>query len=205
MNTSTNTALHRLLRQFTLGSGPLKRGSDRLQVAGRLVVLLALLVAPPLAVAAMAVVTAQLEALAVAEASERTHVDAVLLEDAPEAPQAAGSGEGSEERVTVPARAVWPVQGKAERQGLVLVRPGTAAGTTVPVWVHREGHITRAPMDRGRIDGSARAVGALFLFGVPVVTWTLYALLCAALDAHRERRWAQGWAAVEPDWATRML
>lgn len=205
MNTSTNTALHRLLRQFTLGSGPLKRGSDRLQVAGRLVVLLALLVAPPLAVAAMAVVTAQLEAVAVAEASERTHVDAVLLEDAPEAPPAAGSGEGSEERVTVPARAVWPVQGRGEREGLVLVRPGTAAGTTVPVWVHREGHITRAPMDRGRIDGSARAVGALFLLGVPLVTWTLYALLCAALDAHRERRWAQGWAAVEPDWATRML
>ena len=205
MNTSTDTALHRLLRQFTLGSGPLKRGSDRLQVAARLVVVFALLVAPPLAVAAMAVVTTQLEALAVAEASERTHVDAVLLEDAPEAPPAAGSGEGGGERVTVPVRAVWPIQGGAERQGLVPVRPGTAAGTTVPVWVHREGHITRAPMDRGRIDGSARAIGALFFLGVPLVTWTLYALLCAALDAHRERRWAQGWAAVEPDWATRML
>ena len=72
MNTSTDTALHRSLRWFTLGSGPLKRGSDRLQVAGRLVVVLALLVAPPLAVAAMAVTTAQLETLAAAEAAERT-------------------------------------------------------------------------------------------------------------------------------------
>src|SRR3712207_1906508 len=187
MNTSTDNALHRSLRQFTLGSGPLKRSSDRLQVAGRLVVLLALLIAPPLAVAAMAVTTAQLEALAAAEAAERTHVDAVVLEDAPEAPPAAGTGDAGEERVTVPARALWPVQGGAERQGLVPVRPGTAAGTTVPVWVHREGHLTRAPMDRSRIDGSARAIGALFLFGVPLVTWTLYALLCAALDAHRER------------------
>ena len=60
-------------------------------------------------------------------------------------------------------------------------------------------------MERGRIDGSARGIGLLFFLGVPLVTWTLYALLCAALDAHRERRWAQGWAAVEPDWATRML
>src|SRR3712207_8827777 len=96
MNTSTDTALHRSLRWFALGSGPLKRGSDRLQVAGRLVVVLALLVAPPLAGAAMAVVTAQLEGLGAAEASERTYADAGPLEDAPEAPRAGGSGEGRE-------------------------------------------------------------------------------------------------------------
>ena len=205
MSTPTDTALRRSLRWFTLGSGPLKRGSDRLQVAGRLVVVLALLVAPPLAVAGTAVTTAQLEALAAEEAAERTHVDAVLLEDAPEAPQAAGTGDSGEERVTVPARAVWPVQGGTEREGVVLVRPGTAAGTTVPVWVHRDGHLTHAPMDRSRIDGSAMTVGAVVFLGIPLATWTLYALLCVALDAHRERRWAQGWAAVEPEWVTRLL
>ncbi|MGY1643589.1 hypothetical protein ACI782_20985 [Geodermatophilus sp. SYSU D00703] len=205
MSTPTDTALRRSVRWFTLGSGPLKRGSDRLQVAGRLVVVLALLVAPPLAVAASAVTTGQLEALAAEEAAERTHVDAVLLEDAPEAPQAAGAGYGGEDPVTVPAPAVWPVPGGTERQGVVLVRPGVTAGTTVPVWVHRDGHITRAPMDRSRIDSSAMSIGAVFFFGIPLATWTLYALLCAALDAHRDRRWARGWAAVEPDWATRLL
>jgi hypothetical protein len=206
MSTPTDTALRRSLRWFTLGSGPLKRGSDRLQVAGRVVVVLALLVAPPLAVAATTVTTARLEALAAEEAAERTHVDAVLLEDAPEVAQAAGAGYGGEERVAVPARAVWPVPGGTERQGAVLVRPGTAAGTTVPVWVHRDdGHVTRAPMERSRVDSSAMTIGALFFLGIPLVTWTVYALLCAALDAHRERRWAQGWAAVEPDWATRLL
>jgi hypothetical protein len=176
-------------------------------VAGRLVVLLALLVAPPLAVAATTVATAQLEALAAEQAAERTHVDAVLLEDAPEAPRATGTGGGGgggEARVIVPARAVWPVQGGAERQGVVLVRPGTAAGTTVPVWVDRDGHMSLAPMDRGRIDSSAMTIGAVFLLEVPLGAWTLYAILCAALDAHRGRRWAQGWAAVEPDWVTRL-
>ena len=202
MRTSTDTALRRSLRWFTLGSGPLKRGSDRLQVAGRLVVVLALLAAPPLAVAATTVTTAQLEALAEEEAAERSRVDAVLLEDAPEA---AGSGYGGQEPVKVPTRAVWPVPGGAERQGVVLVRPHTAAGTTVPVWVHRDGHITRAPMARSRIDSSAMTMGAVYFLGIPLATWTLYALLCAALDAHRERRWAQGWAAVGPESATRLL
>ena len=202
MTTPTDTALRRSLRWFTLGSGPLKRGSDRLQVAGRLVVVLALLAASPLAVAATTVTTARFEARAEAGAAERSRVDAVLLEDAPEA---AGSGYGDQEPVNVPARAVWPVPGGAERQGVVLVRPHTAAGTAVPVWVNRDGNVTSAPLDRSRTDSSAMTVGAVVLLGVPLVTWTLYALLCAALDAHRERRWAQGWAAVEPEWVSRLL
>ena len=202
MTTPTDTALRRSLRWFTLGSGPLKRGSDRLQVAGRLVVVLALLAASPLAVAATTVTTARFEARAEAGAAERSRVDAVLLEDAPEA---AGSGYGDQEPVNVPARAVWPVPGGAERQGVVLVRHHTAAGTAVPVWVNRDGNVTSAPLDRSRADSSAMTIGAVILLGVPLVTWTLYALLCTALDAHRQRRWAQGWAAVEPEWVTRLL
>jgi hypothetical protein len=197
-----DTALRRSLRWFTLGSGPLKRGSDRLQLAGRLVVVLALLTAPPLAVAATIVTTVQLEALAETQAAERSRVEAVLLE---EAPAAGGGGYGDQGPVKVQARAVWPVPGGVERQGIVLVRPHTAAGTAVPVWVNRDGYLTSGPLDRSRIDSSAMSVGATFLVGVPLVTWTLYALLCTALDAHRQRRWAEGWAAVEPDWATRML
>ena len=167
---------------------------------------LALLVAPSLAVAATEVTTTRLEALAAEQAAERTHVDAVLLENAPEAPQYTDTGyDSGEARVTVLARAVWPVQGGAERQGAVRVRPGAAAGTTVPVWVDRNGRITLAPMDRSHIQRWAMATGAIVFLGVPLVTWTLYALLCAALDAHRQRRWAQGWAAVEPDWVTRLL
>jgi len=202
MRTPTDTALSRSLRWFTLGSGPLKRGSDRLQVAGRLVVVLALLAAPPLAVAATTVTTAQFEARAEAEAAERSRVDAVLLEDAPEA---AASGYGDREPVKVPARAVWPVPGGAERQGVVLARPHTAAGTAVPVWVNRAGNVTSAPLDRSRTDSSAMMIGAVVLLGVPLATWMLYAFLRAALDAHRGRRWAQGWAAVEPEWVSRLL
>jgi len=87
---------------FILGSGPLERASDRVEVAGRIVVVLSLLVAPALAVVA----TGHLHAVAAEAAAERTLVHAVL---------------------------------------------------------------------------------------------------CGALNAHREHRWAQGWAAVGPEWATRLL
>jgi hypothetical protein len=87
----------------------------------------------------------------------------------------------------------------------VLVRPGTPVGTALPAWVDRDGDLTRPPLDRTGIPSSAAAMGALWLVGVPLMTWTLYAVLCSILNAHRERRWAQDWAAVEPDWHSRLL
>ena len=50
---------------------------------------------------------------------------------------------------------------------------------------------------------SALTVGALPLIGLPLGIWLLYAVSCRALDAYRDRRWGQDWAAVEPVWNTR--
>src|SRR3712207_2320343 len=50
MTVERDTLARRSLRRFTLGSGPLKRRSDRVQVAGRIVVVLSFLLAPLLAV-----------------------------------------------------------------------------------------------------------------------------------------------------------
>jgi hypothetical protein len=87
----------------------------------------------------------------------------------------------------------------------VLAAPGTDAGTELTVWVDREGRLTRPPLDRAAITTSALAVGLLPLVGVPVATWTLYAVLCFALDSRRARRWDEEWAAVEPEWHSRLL
>ena len=48
-------------------------------------------------------------------------------------------------------------------------------------------------------------MGALLLVGLPVATWTLYAVMGLLLDAARDRRWERDWAAVEPDWHSRLL
>jgi hypothetical protein len=204
MTVPRDTLLRRSLRRFTLGSGPLKRGSDRVEVIGRLAVVLSLFLAAPLAVVATTVTTGHLEARAAVEAAERHTASAVLLADAPAEPRSTGGDHGDTWRATVPARAAWPVPDGGTREGVVPVSPGTPAGTTVPVWVHDSGVLTRAPFDRTGIPSSATAVGAVFLVGVPLVTWALYACLCSALDAHRQRRWAREWAAVAPEWGSRL-
>jgi hypothetical protein len=48
-------------------------------------------------------------------------------------------------------------------------------------------------------------MGALPLFGVPLMAWTLYAVLSFFLDVRRERRWERDWATVEPEWNSRLL
>ena len=186
--------VRRALRRFRLGSGPLKRRSDRLQSMGRVVVVLSFFMAPLIAVGVGNSATAHLQSVATVEAAERTLVDAVLQEDAPE--QAPTTGEGSASLTRVHAQAEWSLPGGLPQEGPVLTRPGAPAGTVVPVWVDGEGNVTRAPLDRADISTSAAAVAALPLIVVPAVTWTLYAFLCIALNNHRERRWAEDWAEV---------
>jgi hypothetical protein len=199
-----DAVIRRSLRRFTLGSGPLKRRSDRVQVIGRFVVAASLFLAPPLAVATASATSSHLQAATDAAAADRSRVRAVLLEDAPAIPHTSGDY-SSYTDTHVRARAVWSLRDGTSREGDVLTAPLTPAGTAVPVWVDRAGHLTRAPLDRAAIPKSAVAVGLLPLFGMPLAAWTLYAALCVLLDARRERRWERDWAAVEPDWNSRLL
>jgi hypothetical protein len=191
-----DTPLRRGLRRFTLGTGPLKRRSDRIQVLGRSVVVVSLLVSPPLAVAAATATTAHLQAVAETEAAQRSPATARLLEDA--------GTPVPEENLLVQVRAEWTTDDGVLREGAVLAAPGSDAGTELTVWLDRDGDLTRAPLDRAAVRTSALAVGLLPLVGVPLATWTLYAALCFALDTRRERRWEEEWAAVEPEWNSRL-
>ena len=203
MTRAGHTPIRSAVRRFRRGSGPLKRRSDRVQVLARCAVVLSFFLAPPLAVAAANASTGHLEALANAQAADRSSTRAVLLEDAKGLPPS--NGDEIYAVTSVQTRAVWPVPGGSTREGIVLVPPRTPAGTAVSVWVDGEGNLTRAPLDRTDIPGSANAMAMLVLIAVPVVTVTLYAMLGVALDAYRERRWERAWAAVEPDWHSRLL
>jgi hypothetical protein len=207
MSASEPGAIRRSLRRFTLGRGPLKRRSDRLQVLGRVLVVLAFLVAPPIAVAMTNATTGHLQRIAAEEATQRSQVRAVLLEDArrPDRSQSDYGDYGSSPDRPVQAPVVWTAPDGTSREGTVPVPPRTPAGASVPVWVDRDGDLTRAPLDPAGIAGTAAAYGLLPLIGVPLAAWTLYAVLCCALDAQRERRWGQDWAEVEPVWNSRLL
>ena len=63
---STSSPARRLLRRFTLGSGPLKRRSDRLEFLSRVVLTLTLLAAVPIGVATGTAMAGNLTATAAA-------------------------------------------------------------------------------------------------------------------------------------------
>jgi hypothetical protein len=202
MTAAKNTPIRRSLRRFTLGSGPIKRRSDRVQLVARVVVVLSFLLAPPLAVAVATGASAHLQAVADAETAELSRTSAVLLENAPTL------ADGNDFSVLVLASWVLPAgtPGQSEsREGVVFARQGTPAGTVIPLWLDRAGHPTRAPMDHADISAMTTLIAAVALIGLPLATWALYVVLCLMLDARRDRRWEQDWAAVEPEWHSRLL
>ncbi|MGY1673312.1 Rv1733c family protein [Geodermatophilus sp. SYSU D00710] len=204
MTARLDALVRRSLRRLVLGSGPLRRPSDRVQAVGRLAVVASLLVAPLLAVAASTATSAHLTAVAAAEAADRSHTRAVLLEQAPSRVER-DDAYGAAPALAVPVRAAWPDAGGALREGVVLVPPGTATGTAVPVWIDGQGEPTSPPLDPSGIPTSAAVMGALSLVGLPLATWTLHVVLTSVLDARRERAWEAEWAAVEPEWRSRLL
>jgi hypothetical protein len=169
------------------------------QVAARVVFVLIVFAAPAFAVWAATATSNSLQAVATSQAAARRPARALVLETSVPQPDPADG-----RVLSVPTKGRWTAPDGTVHEGTVLVPPGTTAGATVHVWVTRDGTLTTAPLDPRSIQGSATAMGALALGGIPVLAWALYAGVSAALDAQRERRWAQGWAAVEPVWATRL-
>jgi hypothetical protein len=193
------TAAGQVLRRFTLGSGPLKRGSDRLEFLARVLLVCSLLAATPISLAAATATYTQARDQAATEAVDRHRVPARLLDDVPWP-----AGEVWDKEVKAQGIAVWTDPAGTERRVTVSVRAGARAGHTVYVWMDRDGNRTPPPMRAGDVTG--RAVGqALGIFSVlSLIACGAYLWVRTLLDRSRFRRWAAGWASVEPVW-TRLV
>jgi hypothetical protein len=178
------------VRRFTLGSGPLKRTSDRLQVLSRLLLLLTVLAVVPLAAVVGTTVSGHLHQVARQQHAERASVPATLLFDA--GPSADGR--------PVPTEAVWAAADGVPRTGRVPAAGSARAGTVVRVWADRTGALTTAPLSDGDVAADVIAAVVLGPGSALAVVALGHVLLVTALDRRRARRWAEGWAAVEPLW-----
>ena len=185
----------RSLRRFTLGSGPLKRRSDRVELVSRIMLALALLAAAPLAVTAGTTLSASLSATAAAQARSSVQEQATLLADAATRPTP-----GSQ---TVPTSATWPGPDGTAHTGAVAAPPGARAGTTVKVWVDRSGEPVEAPLSDAAIADEALVAGAVTFLGVVIVALSVHLVVLWLLARRRARRWEAGWAQVEPLWVSR--
>lgn len=191
------TAARRAIRWLLGGSGALKRGTDRIEAASRLFVLLAALTAVPGALLIAGAVRGHLEAVAAAEASVRSAVVAHLVHDA-DAASASYDSSG-----LLPARVRWTTPGGDLREGTVRVAPSRRAGEPVRVWLTAAGTLTSPPLDRHAIDDDVTCAAILAPIGIPVLAYGLHRLVRSVLDRRRSRQWATAWHAVAPGWTAR--
>ena len=189
--------LVRLARWLGVDRNPLRRGSDRVEAALRLFMILLLVLAVP-AAAVVAGRWADHDALRRAQA-ERTldhQVTAVLLRDAP--------GVGLPDPFTsvqtawVPAR--WQPPGQPPRTGDVLAPVGSRQGSTVRTWIGPSGAVTDPPLDHRIVVGDVwLAVMATCLLSCLVLLGT-WAMARRTLDHRRLRAWEAEWRASGPLW-----
>ena len=187
----------RLFRRFVLGSGPLKRGTDRLQLAARLLLVLTVVTAIPIALAVLTASYSQGRAVAAAEAAERHQVTATLLADATASTDSAAS-----EAATAPV--TWTLSSGAVSEGVLAVPQGATAGSPVRIWIDDSGAVTRRPATSGDAAAQAFGLGLLTLMAISLAATTAYLLFRTVQERGRSRRWAEDWALVEPVWTRKV-
>jgi hypothetical protein len=179
----------RALRCLTLGSGPLKRTSDRVQFLARILLALCVVAGVPVALTVASVTHADAMTEARAQSAERHQVDAELVAD----PTAA-----------LRAPAVW-LGPSGEQHGAMVVVPADArAGSTVPIWVDRYGNRTPRPLNGAAATAQAIGMAAITYVSICALAAGAYLVARALLDRSRVHRWEADWAVTEPQWTRRV-
>lgn len=189
----------RLWRCIHIGRNPLARTSDRVEGALLLLVVLGILIALPVAAFLGAGTYEGQLALSQQQRASRHLAVATLTEDAPN-PIPATDG-ALTPSLTAMVHARWTGADGAERVGTIAADPGTAAGTTVPIWLTDAGDPAEAPMSEPDVTTSA-VLSAFFAWLTAVLILLVgYRAGRFLLDRGRVRRWDVEWASVGEKWA----
>ena len=194
----TDRSLARLARWLGFDRNPLRRGTDRVEAALRLVmILLAVVAVPVAAVAAGRWADHYGLRLAQTQRAANHQVTAVLLKDAPESgiPNPYTNVQTS----WVPAR--WQPPGQPPRTGQVLALAGARKGSTVRTWVDPSGAVTDPPLERRFVVGDVW----IAVMATCLVSWLVLlaagVLVRRGLDHRRLRAWEAEWRASGPLWS----
>ena len=199
-NRTPGGRLARLARRLGFDRNPLRRGTDRIEAALRLVMMIMFVTAVP-AAAVLAGQQADHLALNRAHAQQAADhlVNAVLLEQAP----ATGIPDPytSVQTTWVPAR--WQPPGLPPRTGEVLAPVGAPKGSTVRTWINPSGAVTNPPLDHRDIAGDV----CIAVVATCLVSWLVLlasgALARRLLDRRRLNAWDAEWRASGPLWSGR--
>ena len=192
--------LARLARWLGFDRNPLRRGTDRVEGALRLVMIILVVVAVPAAAVAVGRwADHYVRHQAQVQQSVDHQVTAILLRDAP----ATGVPDpySSVETTWVPAR--WQPPGQPARTGEVLAVAGARKGSTVRTWIDPSGAVTDPPLDQRVIVGDVwlAVVATLVVSGLLLLA--AGALAHRVFDRRRLRAWEEEWRASGPLWSRR--
>jgi hypothetical protein len=193
----TSGTARRLFRRFVLGSGPLKRCTDRLQLVGRILLVLTVVAAVPIALAVVTASYSDGRSVAEAQAGERHQVPATLLADATGSKDSANPGAAT-------APVTWTLPSGAAAEDVLALPRGARAGSSVRIWIDSSGELTRRPATSGDAAVQAFGLGFMTLMSISLAATTAYLAFRRVQDRSRLRRWADDWAIVEPVWTRKV-
>jgi hypothetical protein len=176
-------------RRMGLGRNPLRRGSDRLEVAVLWIgLVVSLLMLPVCAAVGMSIAERDARTSA-ATRSTGVQVIATTLDAVPITP-------ASSVAVTMPVLAVWTDVTGQQRTGVVQAPQGSRAGTPVRVWVDGSGQPVEAPTSPGVSVFVGTMTGITAFIGGLASIWFLVWLARFLLDRWRYHQWQTEWRAV---------
>ncbi|NUO97334.1 MAG: hypothetical protein HOV97_13145 [Nonomuraea sp.] len=193
MKAVTNAAMLRI-RRHRPDRNPLRRRSDRLESAGLVLAVLLVLISVWPAVLAGRFTYANGLREARVGPGHRQQVTATVLLDP--RPTRVAFGESA----TATVEASWTTPSGAARTGAVQVPATAKAGSTVSLWVDREGAPTTPPPTRA--DVVLRSWGLAVFVEVIAVLLVVAAVaaLRGLLDRRRYAEWDAAWARANDRW-----
>ncbi|KZB88061.1 hypothetical protein AVL48_18995 [Amycolatopsis regifaucium] len=181
----------RFRRRLFPGHNSLARVSDRIEALLLKLVILAALLAIPVAAAVGSANHDRQVAEAAADATGRQATTAYLLKAAPVRivdSESVGTGDATTE-------ATWTDSRGVRHTGGVLATPGSPAGSPVPIWIDARGALTAAPKTASTAVFDSVLVGLWLWFAVVAALVLLHRVVRLVLDRQRAAAWERAWAA----------
>ncbi|WP_371582145.1 hypothetical protein [Streptomyces sp. NBC_01314] len=179
------------------GANPLRRTTDRIDAWWSGFLLLVLVLGLPIAsVSAGLAAYGSTLRTAQAQSAERHQVTARLTP----APDAARDGAADEKQKV---RLSWTGADGERRTGTAYVSQDETEGSTMRIWVDREGTVKDPPMSAGDAKATGWMLGTMTAVGAYVVFVAARKSMRLALDRRRYARWDTEWNLVEPLWSAR--
>ncbi len=185
----------RLARWLGADGNPMRRRTDRVESAVKVVLLLVFLASGPLLASMTGSWVEQAGMHEMRQQQSWQQVNAVLLQPAPRPFDTYGSTAS----YWVAAR--WQAPSGKQQVGEVLTQAGAPAGTSVRIWVNQAGQLTgRQPMTMRVVVIRMVLAEILALGGLATALLFVSGLIRWQLNRRRMAYWAMEWAAFGPRW-----